>query len=105
MQDQQPANVEICWTTVADDVLYWESWGDQHALFDTRSGETHLLPDMTASLLRQLAVRPYNARILAETLCARTGETLDEQFLGHIMRLLEQLQEMGLIEKTTRDTC
>ncbi len=100
MQVSRQAGAEPCWSTLAGEVLYWESWGEQHTVFDSLSGETHLLPDWTARVLRKLDNRAWIARELAEALCAETGEPCDEQFVMDITRLLQQLQAVGLVEKS-----
>ena len=85
---------------LADDALYWESWGEQHAIFDRLSGETHLLPDLTAQVLRKIGERACTARQLAEALCAETNQSCEEFFVTDITRLLHQLQTAGLVEKS-----
>ncbi len=73
--------------------------GEQHAVFDIRSGETHLLPDPTARVLQQLVVRPGTVKEITETLCRESGEIYNEQSLERIARLVRQLQNVELIEK------
>jgi len=99
MQASGKAEAEPCWSTLAHDVLYWESWGEQHAVFDSLSGETHLLPESTARVLRKIGEHACTARQLAETLCVATDESCDEHFIMDITRLLQQLQVVGLVEK------
>jgi PqqD family protein of HPr-rel-A system len=100
MQASRQAEAESCWSTIANDVLYWESWDEQHAVFDSLSGETHLLPELTAHVLRTLGGHACTARQLAETLCAETDESCEEQFVLDITRLLQQLRAVGLVEES-----
>ena len=100
MQASGQAEAEPYWSTLANDVLYWESWDEQHAIFDSLSGETHLLPELTARVLRKVGERACTARQLAEALCAETDESCDEHFVMDITRLLQQLQIVGLVEKS-----
>ena len=90
------------WTAPGNAVLHWESWGEQHAVFDSRSGETHMLPDPTSRALRHLARHPSTVREVAEHLCEDSGKVCDEQFLEQVAWLLLQLQNAGLIEKADR---
>ncbi len=102
MQASRQGEAEPCWSTLADDALYWESWGELHAVFDRLSGETHLLPDLTARVLRKLGERTsITARQLSEALCEETDESCDDQLVMDITRLLQQLQALGLVEKST----
>ena len=100
MNESKQAESAPRWTTLPEGVLHWESWGEQHAVFDVRSGETHLLPDSTVRLLRQLDNSPNTATALANALCEQSGETCDEQFVAHIARLLQQLHAVGLVERS-----
>lgn len=90
---------DMRWTAPGKAVLFWESWGEQHALFDLRSGETHLLPDPTAQVLKQLARCPATVREMAECKCVESDVVCDEQFLEYVSRLFLQLRNVGLIEK------
>ena len=101
MQASGQAGAEPFWSTLADDALSWESWDEQHAIFDRLSGETHLLPELTARVLRKVGERACTARHLAEALCAETDEACEAHFVSDITRLLQQLQVVGLVEKSS----
>jgi PqqD family protein of HPr-rel-A system len=90
---------EMRWVAPEKQEVHWESWGEQHALYDARSGETHLLSEQTARVLQQLVVRSGTAREVMEALCSESGECCDEQSLESCARLLRQLHNVGLIEK------
>jgi PqqD family protein of HPr-rel-A system len=92
-------DTDVRWMAPGNEVLYWESWGERHSLFDLRSAETHLLPDPTARVLKQLAKCPATVRDVAETICVSSDQVCDEQFLEYVARLFLQLQNVGLIEK------
>lgn len=102
MKAPMQAVAEPRWTTLASDALYWENWDEQHAVFDSLSGETHLLPDLTADVLRKLSERACSARQLAEAICAQMDESCEESFVMEITRLLQQLQAVGLVEKSAQ---
>ena len=87
------------WKILEDDALYWERWGEQYALFDSLSGETHLLPEFSARVLQQLSVRSRTADALAKALCEGSDEICDQTFVEHVSQLLVQLQAAGLTEK------
>ena len=92
-------SLESWWVAPGESELCWESWGALHAVFDVRSGETHLLPDPTARVLQRLMVRPGTIREVAETFCVESGEAFNEDSLERIERLFRQLQSVELIEK------
>jgi PqqD family protein of HPr-rel-A system len=86
------------WKILEEDTLHWEQWGKQYALYDSLSGETHLLPEFSARVLQQLSVRPRTAGVLAKVLCEGSNEVCDPAFIKQVSRLLVQLQAAGLIE-------
>ena len=90
---------ETRWVAPEKQELHWESWGEQHALYDARSGETHLLTEQATQVLQQLVVRPGTAREVMEALCRESGECCDEPSLESSAWLFRQLHNAGLIEK------
>ena len=99
VDDPEHTKAETRWVAPGKQDLHWESWGEQSALYDARSGETHLLTEETARVLQQLVMRPGTAREVTEALCGESGECSDEQSLESSARLLRQLHNVGLIEK------
>ncbi len=87
------------WKILEADALHWEKWGEQYALYDSLSGETHLLPESSARVLQQLSVRPCTAEVLARALCEGSDEPCEQTFVEHLSQLLAQLQAAGLTEK------
>lgn len=93
------ASRDARWSAPDRKVLYWESWEEQHAVFDLRSGETHMLPDSAAQVLQQLARCPTTVEEAAESLSLAPDQVCDEQFLTYVAGIFLQLQKVGLIEK------
>lgn len=91
---------ETRWMAPEKQELHWTDWGEQLAVYDARSGDTHLLAEPTARVLQQLAVRPGTARQVTEALCTESGEICNKQSLARIARLLLQLRDAGLVEKS-----
>jgi PqqD family protein of HPr-rel-A system len=86
------------WKILEKDVLHWEQWGTQFALYDALSGETHLLPEFSARVLQQLSVQPLTVEALAKLLCSDSDETCDQVFMVRVSQLLVELQAVGLTE-------
>jgi PqqD family protein of HPr-rel-A system len=99
VDDPEHTKAETRWVAPGKQDLHWESWGEQSALYDARSGETHLLTEQTVRVLQQLVMRPGTAKEITEALCGESGECCDEQSLENSARLLRQLHNVGLIEK------
>lgn len=88
------------WKILAEDALHWEQWGEQYALYNSLSGETHLLPAFSARLLQQLSVHPRTAVELADLFDATDINASDDQdIVEYLTHLLEQLQAEGLTEQ------
>lgn len=98
MEVSQQAQSTTGWKILEEDALHWERWGEQYALYDSLSGETHLLPGFSARVLQQLSVRPRTADALAQALCEGSDESCDPAFIEHVSQLLVQLQTAGLTE-------
>ncbi|HAJ91020.1 MAG TPA: hypothetical protein DCO71_00090 [Gammaproteobacteria bacterium] len=99
MEVSQQAQSTTGWKILEEDALHWEKWGEQYALYDALSGETHLLPEFSARVLQQLSVHPRTADVLARALCEGSDETCEQAFVEHVSQLLVQLQAAGLTEK------
>lgn len=99
MVASEHTKAETRWVAPEKQELHWENWGEQYAVYDARSGDTHLLEAMTARLLQRLVMCPGTVRDLTEVLCSETGECFDEYSLERITRLLRQLHDAGLVEK------
>jgi PqqD family protein of HPr-rel-A system len=98
MDVSQQAESGTGWRILEEGALHWEKWGEQYALYDALSGETHLLPEFSARLLQLLSVAPRTIDELGKALCENSGETCDHAFLEHVSQLLVQLQAAGLTE-------
>ena len=90
---------ETRWVAPEKQEFVWERWGEQYAVYDTRSGETHLLAETTARLLQRLVMFPGTVREVTEALCNESGECCDEHSLERNAQLLRQLHDAGLVEK------
>ena len=99
MEVAQQVQSTAGWKILEADALHWERWGEQYALYDALSGETHLLPEFSVRVLQQLSVLPRTADELARALCEGSGETCEQTFVEHVSQLLTQLQTAGLTEK------
>ncbi|MGD2081621.1 MAG: HPr-rel-A system PqqD family peptide chaperone [Chromatiales bacterium] len=86
------------WTSGTDlrDLL-WETWDDEHFVFNPRSGETHVLNELAGAMLRALAERPRTAAELTAEF--REGLSGTDQDVEHaVTALLAQLDQLGLVD-------
>lgn len=79
--------------------LIWKCWDDDEAVvYHTGSGDTHLLNDIAADLLRLLADRTLSADELASLYGRSAGVEPDQEFHGRVAALLAEFDDLGLIE-------
>ena len=79
--------------------LHWEKWDEQYAVFDARSGETHLLNTVAGMALQELCNKAVSVGELCEELAEHHGIACDEQFVQQVEELLVQFHYLGLVEK------
>ena len=88
------------WSLNRDSGLVWTSWGEEHILFQSSSGETHYLNATAASVLRGLSQAPG----ALDDVCRQTeisgGTSPDEGLLRQVAALLARFDELGIIERT-----
>jgi PqqD family protein of HPr-rel-A system len=79
--------------------LHWEDWDEQYAVFDARSGETHLLNTLAALVLRELCNKDLSVRELCEALADQFSLECNEEFLRQVAELITQFHHLGLVER------
>ncbi len=79
--------------------LLWETWEDEHFIFNPHSGETHVLNALAGAILRALAERPLRVSDLAERFGERLAQGSAAEKAQLVAALLGQLDQLGLIER------
>jgi PqqD family protein of HPr-rel-A system len=84
---------------VSGDVnLLWRQWDDEYIVFDAVSGDTHLLNEVAAEVLRTLSQHPCNALQLTHQVASRLRLESITEFPQNIEKLLGHLEALGLIQ-------
>lgn len=78
--------------------LHWRHWDQDYVLFNAASGQTHVVNELGADVLRLLEVKPASADELFEALAVRHGLAPDPELAAGVQRLLADLDQLGLIE-------
>jgi len=86
------------WRVPSEVELLWHRWGDQYVVFNSASGDTHLLDGASREGLLCLQERALDQSELSRHLAARLELAADEQVQRYAARLLERLAKLGLIE-------
>jgi len=87
------------WLVSSKATLLWRSWDDnEHVVYSTASGDTHLINEVTAEVLRQLERSELDFSDLARNVANSLGSELDQQTETSVARLLVYLDQIGLVE-------
>lgn len=78
--------------------LHWRRWDDEFVLFDVGSGQTHLLPALTAATLMMLELASNNITELTSRVSLELGIANDEVFANAVYEAVHSLEVAGLIE-------
>jgi len=79
--------------------LHWLSWDKDHIVFNAASGQTHVLNELGAAILRLLEENALNPMEIGQRLVAQyEGLVLDTELSAAIEALLANLDTLGLIE-------
>ena len=84
--------------------LKWRSWGNEYILYNSASGQTHLLNELGASALNLLSAGELSACNLRQTLAAKCDLADDSEFQSYIDNMLKSMDSLGLIEPVLHET-
>ena len=88
------------WRAVSASSHHWHQWDGEYLVYNDRSGDTHLLTDIAARLLRRLEDRPMAVDDLV-ALANRDGREDEPPWSeSEIMDMVLQFEGFGLIEPT-----
>ena len=83
--------------TVGCDLL-WHFWDGEFVVFNTGSGDTHVLDVFSGEVLRSIQQQPASAAEIATCLADTLTLTAEEVPLGRITDVLAEFHILGLIE-------
>jgi PqqD family protein of HPr-rel-A system len=81
--------------------LLWRSWESEHIVYNTGSGDTHLVDSISALLLKSLEPGPLSEEDLASLVRHRVASDSHQDAATFARQLLEQFHALGLIEPVT----
>ena len=91
----------IKWRVISDQALHFRSWGDELIVYNSLSGDTHLLGSAAAQILLRLQQVPSDFISLAESLTSvLQTEMMGEPLEPQLVNLLADLNALALIERT-----
>lgn len=90
----------MMWRVISSHALHFRSWEGEFVVYNSFSGDTHLLGSAVAHVLLKLQHAPSDAAILAESLAPLLQTDFDEELVPEIEHLLAHLDSLSLIERT-----
>jgi PqqD family protein of HPr-rel-A system len=89
----------MTWRLASAQALHFRSWGDEFVVYNSLSGDTHLLGQVAAHVLTKLQETPLETPILAESLAPLLQNNFDEELVPEVERLLADLVSLELVER------
>lgn len=77
----------------------FEEWDAEAAVFDSRTGETHMISALPMELLRLLQQGPHDSDTLAARIAADNALPDDPSWRERVAESLQFLEQTGLIDR------
>lgn len=90
----------MMWRVISAHALHFRSWDDEFVVYNSLSGDTHLLGAAAAHVLSELQRTPAEAVTLAGSLAPVLQTSFDEELVLETERLLAELDRLALIERS-----
>ena len=95
--DQILPAAETVWRLPVGAELLWQTWDDEVIVFNTASGQTHLLDALSAAALREIEDQPGSVDRLADRVAERF-ELDTDVLLQRLTEVCARFDELGLVE-------
>lgn len=76
----------------------FHSWGDEHIVYNSRSGNTHLVDELTYFTLQCVKSSLCDASTLYQEVANATNMHLDDELKTYLQQVLSQLAQNNLVE-------
>lgn len=86
------------WRVPVPEALLWYEWETEYTIFDRNSGETHLINELPAQILRHLSERPASSPELAAKLAHLCEVENDKSWAAQTSGIINNLAALGLVE-------
>jgi PqqD family protein of HPr-rel-A system len=87
------------WQAISTEAMYVRSWDDEFVVYNSLSGDTHLLGAAAGHILTGLQRAPSDERSLTESLCETLHAEPTPEMSLQIQAILADLQKLALIEE------
>jgi PqqD family protein of HPr-rel-A system len=87
------------WQGPAPGELLWEAWDTEYAVFCNATGDTHILSELPAEVLRQLTSAPSSTRELATRIAVLYEIDDSEEWQRKVAAVVQNLHQLDLLHK------
>ncbi len=92
-----PPDAEVTWQLPRGCKLLWRLWADEYVVYNTGSGDTHVLDPFAGDILKKIERQSSTSSRLSAVVSEELGDPVPG--LGaRIDELLEHFSNLGLIE-------
>lgn len=88
------------WRLISNQALHFRYWNDECVVYNSISGDTHLLDLAATQILLQLQQAPSNTANLAGSIAPLLRTEMNGEFSLQVDRILADLDTLALIERT-----
>lgn len=93
------SNKSAKWKVNPEFPLQWQVWDDEFVVYNTGSGDTHLLDTLAAEVLQSLEREPADLSELIDRVVASLKIEPDSKFSDYLEQLLYDFHKLGLIQR------
>ena len=93
------SNKATRWKVNSEFPLRWRSWDDEFVVYNSGSGDTHLLDPVAAEALQSLEQESADLSELVDRVSGSMEIEPDTEFSAYLEQLLSDLYKLGLIER------
>jgi PqqD family protein of HPr-rel-A system len=87
------------WRALEDNALRFQSWNDEVVVYNTLSGDTHILDKPAVQILQALQRTPSDVLSLAQLLAATWQCETSDDLLREIEMVLSDMHTLSLVER------
>jgi PqqD family protein of HPr-rel-A system len=97
--NNMPCPEDTRWKVNSEFPLHWRRWDDEFVVYNSGSGDTHLLDPVAAEALQNLEQESADLSELVVRVAASLEIEPDTDFAAYLEQLLSDLYKLGLIER------
>jgi PqqD family protein of HPr-rel-A system len=90
---------EFCWWETIDRRFLWQEWSHNYCVFNLETGETHVVNELPAAVLRRLNEEALSLRRLAADLAETCNVEMTTAWEQKLVGVLADLEHIELIER------